>query len=64
LVWLVMLVLLMKLLLAQFLLVLLRHVAPDKATGCRSDQAMMMGVMSGDAANDRALDAALGVCRN
>ena len=59
-----MLVLLMKLLLAQFLLVLFRHMAANEATGCRSNQTMMMGVMSGDAANDRALDAALGVCRN
>ena len=57
-------VLLVLLLLAQFPLVLLRHVATNEATGCRSNQTMMMRVMSGNAANDCALDAALGVCRN
>ena len=61
---LVVLILLVLLLLTQFLLVLFRHVAANEATGSRSDQTMMMGVMSGNAANDRALDAALGVCRN
>ena len=61
---LVVLALLVQLLLAQFLLVLLRHVAANKATGGRSDQTVMMGIMSGDAADNRAFDAALGVCRN
>ena len=61
---LVVLVLLVLLLLTQFLLVLFRHVAANEATGSRSDQTMMMGVMSGDAANNSALDATFGVCRN
>jgi hypothetical protein len=61
---LVVLVLLMLLLFTQLLLVLFRHVAANEATGGRANQTMMMRVMSGDAANNGALDAALGVCRN
>lgn len=53
-----------RLLLGLFLRVLFGKVPADEATTYGSNHGMMAGVMTGDAANDRALDATGGVGRS
>jgi hypothetical protein len=45
-------------------LVLLGHVTADQAAGGRAEEAVAAGIVTGDTADDRSLDAAFGVSRD